>query len=189
MKQPISDTEHVRYIYVGKLQLDSGSDGVKKRTVYDMMGDIWKKASVFNKANSISGRLAWTESLHVVQLVEGRKEVLVPLMERIRKDPRLIIDKEFRKDMQVNNTGWDMSMCYFFDDPAKLPAFKEYSDCSLEELCDRVGDAFEAKRDESGVQQFYKTNIHTILMKYISLDPDTKANSNKNGSGNACVLL
>jgi len=195
---PISETEHVRFIYVGKLKIvscetphvESKSDGYLGRNVYALMDDIWMKSSVYNKTNFISGHLAWTESLHVAQLLEGRSEVVFSLMERIRRDPRVIIHKEFRKDMQVKNTGWDMSMCYWFDVPAKLPDYEEYRDFSIEELCDRIGNTFDVKRDVWGLAKFYETNINTILMKYISLDQEnTRAHSCMNSCSNACIVL
>jgi len=187
---PVPEKEHVRIVYVGKLQLDysetphaeSKSDGYLSRNVHEMMDDIWKVSSVWNKDNFISGHLAWAESLHVAQLIEGRSEVIVPLMEKIRSDPRVIIEKEFHRDMHVKNTGWDMSMCYWFDVPAELPDFEEYQGCSIQELFDSIGDTFEVNRDSWGLAKFYETNIDRILMKYISLDQESvrvQAHSNE----------
>merc|ERR550534_698422 len=61
------------------------------------MNDIWKKSSVYNKANFISGHLACSKSLHVVQLLEGEEEAVEALMKKIRRDPRVEIEKELRK--------------------------------------------------------------------------------------------
>jgi len=192
---PVPEKEHVRIVYVGKLQLDysetphaeSKSDGYLSRNVHEMMDDIWKVSSVWNKDNFISGHLAWAESLHVAQLIEGRSEVILPLMERIRRDPRVIIHKEFREDVQVKNTEWDMSMCYWFDVAAQLTGFEEHPDSSIEELCDMIGDSFEVKRDVWGLAKFYETNIDRILMKYVSLDQEsTRVTCTALGS---CIIL
>jgi len=181
---PTSETEHVRFVYVGKLQLVS-RENQPSRNIYDMMYDIGKVSSFNNKTNGISGYLAWTESFHVAQLIEGRSEVILPLMERIRRDPRVIIYKEFREDVQVKNTEWDMSICYWFDVAAELPGFEEYPDSSIEDLCDRVGSAFEVQRDLWGLANFYETNIDRILMNYVSLDQE----SIRVTCTGACIIL
>merc|ERR1719402_831469 len=64
-----------------------------------MISDIWQVARKFNSSNFISGHLSFTKSLYVVQLLEGLVDHVCPLMERIKKDPRVVIEKVFtRKD-------------------------------------------------------------------------------------------
>merc|ERR1719177_96865 len=80
-----------------------------------MISDIWKVARKFNSSNFISGHLAFTKSLYVVQLLEGLEDVVNPLMERIRRDPRVVIEKVFKKRLLTMNLGWEVSMCYSFN--------------------------------------------------------------------------
>jgi len=202
---PVPEKEYVRCVYVGKLQFvpnetqheERKSDGDlslrSNRTVYDMMDDIWKESSVWNKTNCISGHLAWTESLHVAQLIEGQSEVVETLMEKIRRDPRVMIYKEFRKNVQVKNTGWDTSMCYSFDLPALLPGFDKDAGLSIQELFDSIGDTFEVKRDMWGLASFYENSIDRILMKWVAQEKEStkEVNTDKNTDmySNACVVL
>jgi len=116
--------------------------------------------------------------------------VIEDLMEKIRRDPRVKVCKEFRKDVQVKNTGWDMSMCYWFDVPALLPEFQKYPDRTIQDLFDSIGDTFEVKRDVWGLAKFYENCVDRILVKWVAQDQESNRvyTSRSTTCNNACIV-
>merc|ERR1719221_1933018 len=102
------------------------------------MNDIWEKASVFNRTHFISGHLSCSKTLHVVQLLEGKQKVVLSLMERIRKDPRVVIYKEFIKEQLSMNVGWAISMCYSFEIASAQLELVQDQELTLEEMFDMM---------------------------------------------------
>merc|ERR1711920_661878 len=132
------------------------------------MKDIWKEASVYNKANYISGHLACSKSLHVVQLLEGQEEVVQSLMKRIRKDPRVTIEEEFSKTLLTMNVGWELSMCYSFEITSSERNLIISDDVSIEKMFDMMKNTYKARKEKLVIPAFYKHIIECILLKYMS---------------------
>jgi len=187
--QPIPEKEYVRIIYVGRMVLQD-KDGESKEdttttTLADMIDDIWKTASVFNKANFIGGHLVWTEDGYVGQLLEGSKDVVFPLLERIKKDPRVVIDKLYSKDLLTMNAGWEMSMCYSFQKTRMELDFIDNADVSLDQVFDEIKNTHKIKHDRLlQLRQFYMHTINMFTMKYMSVveqqrKPESTANIKK----------
>jgi len=173
---PIPEKSYIRVVYLGKLQLlpklsldDEKSDEVaRKPTLDEMIKDIWKKSSVYNRRNFISGHLSCSKTLHVVQLLEGEEGAVLSLMKRIRKDPRVIIEKEFTKKLLSMNMGWGVSTCYSFNiTKAQLGVVKR-DDITLEKLFTMMKNTYQARREKLKLHTFYKNVIDTMLLKYIS---------------------
>merc|ERR1719283_650529 len=122
--QPIPEEGYIRVVYIGKLRLvtKSGKNLKDKPTLKDIIDDIQKEASEFNRRNFISGHLYCCKTLHIAQLLEGKETVVLSLMERIRSDPRVVIYKEFiKKTLLHMHVGWALSMYYSFEiTPAQL---------------------------------------------------------------------
>merc|ERR1719510_1970791 len=133
-----------------------------------MMKEIWQQASVYNKANFISGHLACSNSLHVVQLLEGEEEVVQSLMERIRKDPRVTIEEEFSKNLLTMNIGWELSMCYSFEITSSERSLITSDDVSIEKMFDMMKNTYQARNEKLDIPAFYKHIIECILLKYMS---------------------
>jgi len=172
--QPIPEKDYVRVIYVGKMVFQDKDRESKEDTTTtaldDMIADIWKGARIFNSANFIGGHLAWTEDGYVGQLLEGSKEVVMPLMKRIKKDPRVIVHKVFSKDLLTMNAGWDVSMCYSFEKTRKELDFIDNAAVSLEIFFDKINNTHKIKQDRSlKLPQFYKHTINLFIMKYMSM--------------------
>jgi len=170
--QPIAEKQYIRLLYIGRLVLDAHkgpndkSENIpSKKRLEDMLEDIWKQASVFNRNKFISGHLSCATTLHVVQVLEGKEKVILSLMRRIRKDPRVIIEKEFTKKILTMHRGWGMTMCYSFEIcPAQLGLIQD-DNLTLDEMFHMMMDTFEAR----DLIKFYKESIETILLKYISI--------------------
>jgi len=127
IRGPIAEKEYIRVLYVGKLQLPQlnvageWKENEKEEALRIMISDIWKAARKFNNSNFISGHLSFTKSLYVVQLLEGLEDVVGSLMERIKRDKRVLIEKVFTKRLLKMNLGWEVSMSYSFSlSPADL---------------------------------------------------------------------
>jgi len=174
--QPIAEKEYIRVIYLGKLQLPKNyKDGKPKRgarelALKEMISDIWQVARKFNSSNFISGHLSFTKSLHVVQLLEGLEDHVCSLMERIRKDSRVIIEKEFIKKIQTMNFGWELSMCYSFNLTQEDLVIIQNHHLSLYQLFDSITNTYEIKRVGVNLPKFYRSIVDIMLLKYISLD-------------------
>jgi len=175
---PIPEKSYLRIVYLGKLRLlpklcidDRKSDEPKpKPTLEEMMKEIWEKASKYNRAHFISGHLACCKSLHVVQLLEGEEGVVKSLMRRIRKDPRVVIDKEFHKKLLSMNMGWGISTCYSFTITSAQLRIVKRDDISLERMFQMMKNTHQARREKLKIHDFYKNVIETMLLKYASME-------------------
>jgi len=174
---PIPEKSYLRVVYLGKLRLlpslsidDEKSDEPERwPTLEEMIREIKEESRLYNKAHFISGHLACSKTLHVVQLLEGENGEVKSLMKRIRKDPRVDIQKEFHKTLLSMNMGWGVSTCYSFDvTPAQLKVIAR-SDISLERLFGMMKYTYQAKREKLKLTDFYKNVIETMLLKYISM--------------------
>jgi len=175
IRVPIPEKEYIRVLYVGKLQLPQlhvageSMENEKEEALRIMISDIWKVARKFNNSNFISGHLSFTKSLYVVQLFEGGEDVVGSLMERIKRDDRVIIEKVFRKRLIKVNLGWEVSMSYSFNlSPADLGLIKN-PNLSMEELFGKITSTYEIKRLGVKLSKFYRNTVDIILLKYISL--------------------
>jgi len=174
IRVPIPEKEYIRVLYVGKLQLPQlhvageSMENEKEEALRIMISDIWKVARKFNNSNFISGHLSFTKSLYVVQLFEGGEDVVGSLMERIKRDDRVIIEKVFRKRLIKVNLGWEVSMSYSFNlSPADLGLIKN-PNLSMEQLFDNITSTYEIKRLGVKLSKFYRNTVDIILLKYIS---------------------
>jgi len=174
---PIPEKSYLRVVYLGKLRLlpslgadDEKSDKPKRiPTLEEMIREIWEKSSLYNESHFISGHLACSKTLHVVQLLEGEKNEVTSLMKRIRKDPRVDIQTEFHRTLLSMNMGWGVSTCYSFDiSSAQLKVMKR-NDISLEKLFKMMKNTYQARREKIKITDFYKNVIETMLLKYISM--------------------
>jgi len=173
---PIPEKHYVRIVYLGKLRVlrnpnseDEKIDASCPYSLEEMIKDIWKKASIFNSKNYISGHLACSKSLHVVQLLEGREKVVTDLMKRIRRDPRVEICMEFKRKILSMNVGWGISMCYSFDITNAQLKVVQRKDISLKRMFDMMKKTSQALRENLKLHDFYKSIIETMLLKYISI--------------------
>merc|ERR1719419_1712085 len=135
-----------------------------------MIGDVWQVARKFNSSNFISGHLSFTKSFHVIQLLEGLEDTVMSLLERIRKDFRVIIEKEFIRKIQTMNIGWEMSMCYSFNLTQEDLVMIQNHHLSLYQLFDSITNTYEIKRVGVNLPKFYRSIVDIMLLKYISLD-------------------
>jgi len=174
--QPIPEKSYIRVGYLGKLQLvnKDGSSVKKVPTLEDMIQDIWQVASVFNRNNFISGHLSCSSTLHVVQLLEGKRKVVLGLMKRIRKDPRVVIYKEFVKEQLSMQTGWAMSMCYSFEITSAQLGLVQNADLTIEDMFNIMKNTYEVRQESLNLPAFYKEIVETILLKYISITEEEK---------------
>jgi len=177
--QPIPEGEFVRIIYVGKMvskDKDREFRGDTTTTALDdMIADIWKDASVFNKANFISGHLVWTKNYYFAQILEGSKEVIMSLLERNKRDPRVVIEKVYIRDLLTMNTGWGMSMAYSFQKTRMQHDFIDDPEVSLEHVFNLIKNTNQIKQERLlTLQQFYIHTINMFLMKYMSLEESTE---------------
>jgi len=169
--QPIPEKKYVRVVYVGKIQL-VGRDGRKlkdKLSLEAIIDDIWKRASVFNRENFISGHLSCAKTLHVVQLLEGKEKIVLNLMKRIRKDPRVVIHKEFIKMQLSMHLGWAISMCYSFDITSAQLSLVQDTDLTMEDMFEMMKNTYQVRQECLDLPSFYKEIIETILLKFISI--------------------
>jgi len=174
--QPIPEKKYIRVVYVGMLRLvnKDGSSTKDVPTLEEMVEDIWKKASVFNRSNFISGHLSCTSTLHVVQLLEGKEKTVLGLMKRIRKDPRIVIYKEFVKKQLSMHVGWAISMCYSFEITSAQLRLVQNTDLTMEEMFDMMKNTYQARQESLNLPSFYKEIIETILLKFISITDSEK---------------
>jgi len=172
---PIPEKSYLRVVYLGKLRLlpnlrtddEKSDEPIRTPTLEEMITEIWKKSEIYNQAHFISGHLACTQTLHVVQLLEGKESDVLSLMKRIRKDPRVHIEKEFHKTLLSMNVGWGYSTCYSFAiTPGKLRVVQR-SDISLENMFGMMKNTYRAVREKLELRKFYKNVIETMLLKYV----------------------
>jgi len=180
--QPIAEKEYIRVLYLGKLQLPKNykhgkpNGEAKEMALKDLISDVWQVARKFNSSNFISGHLSFTKSLYVVQLLEGLEEHVCSLMDRIRKDSRVIIEKEFIRKIPTMNFGWQMSMCYSFNLTQEDLVMIKNPDLSLNQLFESITNTYEVKRLGVKLPKFYRNTVDIMLLKYISLDQQALIN-------------
>jgi len=174
--QPIPEKKYIRVVYCGKLQLvtKDGKNMKDKPTLEVMINDIWKGASEFNRRNFISGHLSCSKTLHVVQLLEGKEKVVLSLMQRIRKDPRLVIYKEFVKKQLSMHVGWAISMCYSFEITSAQLELVQDTELTMEEMFDMMKNTYMVRQESLCLPSFYKEIMETILLKFIAVTEDKK---------------
>jgi len=171
---PLPEEDYVRILYVGRFQIFSktsdDSEDIKTTELEDMINDIWQVASIHNIMCNISGHLSWTKDFHVAQIMEGKDEDVTALMAKIRKDTRVVIFKEFRRNLQTMNQGWQASLCYSFQITSKQYRLIADEDLTLEQMFNRMKDTYRVRREGLKLSQFYKTTVDTFLLKYISIE-------------------
>jgi len=174
--QPIAETNYIRVLYVGKIQLipktRRNGNQVEEYvpTLDEVMKDIWKVAGKYNKEHFISGHLAFANSLHVAQLLEGKEEAVLKLLERIKKDRRIIYVKDYKKQILTVNPGWSTAMCYSFHLTHPELVLLQNPKLSLKRLFKKITETFQIKRSGTELAVFYKKTVDIILLKFISLD-------------------
>jgi len=175
--QPIPEKEYMRVIYVGKLQtaqifeLDPKSNELEKEdAVRTMISEVWKVAQKFNSSNFISGHLAFTRGLYVAQLLEGSGDIVGRLMERIRKDTRVVIEKEFMNRILTMNSEFKVSMCYSFAETTVDVGMINDPNVSLDQFFENIENSYQIKRSGWDLQEFYRSIVEMTLMKYVALD-------------------
>jgi len=166
--QPIPESKFIRVVYIGKLRLVN-KVGNSKPTLEEMVKDIWETASLFNRSNFISGHLAISKTLHVVQLLEGKEKVVKNLMKRIRKDPRVDIHEEFVNEQLSMEIGWSLLMCYSFEITSAQLRLLQDNDISMQDMFDMMKNTHEVRREDVNLHAFYKEIIETMLLKFISI--------------------
>jgi len=171
----------LRVVYFGKLQLcPRVSDGIKKdintTRLEDMISEIWRVSTICNKKHGVcvSGHLVYTKEHHVCQLIEGKADSIVTLMENIRKDPRVIVYSEFRKRLQTMNLGWNVSMCYAFQITTEQYKLIADDEITPEQMFNSMKNSYEVRREGWKLSEFYKTTVDTFLLKYISIEDNVK---------------
>jgi len=172
---PLPEEEYLRIIYVGKLQItpemsDGIDKGISTAKLEDMIKEISKVSSVWNCKHSISGHLAYTNELHVSQLIEGKATETNYLMAKIRKDPRVVVYQEFRRKLQTMNPGWNISMCYSFQISLEQYRLIADDDITPEQMFNIMKNTHEVRREGWELSQFYKTIVETFLLKYMYME-------------------
>ena len=161
---PLPEKEYLRIVYFGKLQIPPSSMGNDKnkttKKLKDMMSEIWKVASIFNSTHGISGHLSNTNGCDVAQLIEGKADEIISLMERIRKDPRIVIYKEYKKKVLTVETmdlGWNFSMCDTFKLTSEQYMIVKDDNIPPEQMFNTIRSSYEAIREGWKLSEFYKT--------------------------------
>jgi len=172
----LPEKDYLRIVYVGKLQiLSRGIDGNEKVNnaieLEEMINEIWKVSSIQNEAHRISGHISYTNEFHVCQLIEGRPEEVLSLMANIRKDPRLIIYKEFSKTLSTKNHYWYEAMCFTCQISTAKVLCKVDEDTTPAEMFDNLENTFKVRLEGSRIFEFYKKGIDIFLLKYVSMIP------------------
>jgi len=175
---PLPEEEYVRMVYVGKLNiLGKSKDGTSHTRLEDMMNEIWQFSSQWNSSHGIAGHLAYTSERHVAQLIEGKANVIISLMKKIRKDPRVSVHKVFQRKLQTMNPGWNLSMCYSFQITTEQYRLIANDDVTPEQMFNSMKNTHEVRREGWKLNEFYKTTVETFLLKYISIEQRVKLNS------------
>jgi len=183
---PIPEKKYIRVLYIGKLRLvnkhdcDDSNSNKAKPTLEEMIDDIWRGASEFNRANFISGHLSCANTLHVVQLLEGKEKVVLKLMKRIRKDPRVVIYKEFIKEQLSMHTGWGISMCYSFEITSAQLSLVQDTGLTMQEMFDMMKNTYQVRQESLNLPKFYQEIIETILLKFIAITNGKKGEKTYN---------
>merc|ERR1719494_191798 len=129
-----------------------------------MMKEIWEVSNKNNRENLICGHLAFAKSLHVAQLLEGPRDAVFTLMETIRKDRRVVIDKEFC------NNGWKISQCYSFQSTQPDLDLLQDPKLTLEQLFNMIPNTCKIRRCGMNLPEFYEKSVDIFLLKYIVTD-------------------
>jgi len=174
--KPIPEKNYIRVVYVGKLRLvnKDGSSMKDAPNFEEMVEDIWKEASVFNRSNFISGHMSCAETLHVVELLEGEEKAVLGLMKRIRNDPRVVIYKEFVKKQLSMHVGWAISLCYSFEITRAQLSLVQDTDLTIEKMFYMMKNTYQARRESWNLSSFYKRIIETTLLKFIYITEGEK---------------
>jgi len=173
---PLPEEEYLRILYIGKLQIlsskmsNGSEEGISTTMIENVISDIWKVSSVWNSSHGISGYLGYTNGLHIAQLIEGKADEITSLMAKIRKDPRVVIYKEFRRTLNTMNPGWNISMCYSFELTSEQYQLIADEDITLEQMFNSMKNTYEIRREGWNLNEFYKTIVDTFLLKYISIE-------------------
>jgi len=133
-----------------------------------------KEASAFNRSNFISGHMSAATTLHVAGVLEGKEKLVLAGMKRTRKDPRIVIKKEFVKKQLSMHLGWGISMHYSFEITSSQLRLVQDDDLTMEELFDMMKNSDQVIRERLNIQSFYKEITDTILLKFISLTEKEK---------------
>lgn len=176
---PLPEEDYLRIVYVGKLQIlpvltNGGDKGINNINLEDLINEIWDVSKCWNRINCISGHLAYTKERYVSQLIEGKSDVVISLMAKIRRDSRVVIYKEFRRKLQTMNHGWNIQMCYSFDLTNEQYGLIADEDISPEQMFNSMRNTYEIRREGWKLSEFYKTIVETFLLKYISIDENVK---------------
>jgi len=174
---PLPEEEYLRIVYFGKLQItpemSNGSGyGISAAKLEDMISEIWKVSSIWNSTHSISGHLAYTNELHVSQLIEGKADEITSLMAKIRNDPRVIVHKEFCRKLQTMNPGWNISKCYSFQITPEQYRLIADDDITLEQMFNSMKNTCEVRHEGWELTKFYKTIVDLFLLKCIAIEEE-----------------
>jgi len=175
---PLPEEDYLRIVYVGKLQISKVGNGLETASsptnIEDTINEIWKVSREWNSTHGISGHLAYTNELHVSQLIEGKAEEITSLMAKIRNDPRVVVHKEFKRRLKTMNPGWNVSMCYSFEITSEQYQLIADDDISLEQMFNSMKNTYQIRRAGWKLTEFYKTVVDTFLLKYISVADNVK---------------
>jgi len=92
------------------------------------------------------------------------------LMAKIRKDPRVVIYREYHRKLKTMNPGWNLSMCYSFQVTHEQYRLITDDDMTLKQLFDCMKNTCEVLREGWELTQFYKTIVDTFLLKYVAIE-------------------
>jgi len=175
---PLPEEDYLRIVYVGKLQISKVGNGFETASsptnIEDTINEIWKVSREWNSTHGISGHLAYTNELHVSQLIEGKAKEITSLMAKIRIDPRVVVHREFQRRLKTMNPGWNVSMCYSFEITSEQYQLIADDDISLEQMFNSMKNTYEIRRAGWKLSEFYKTVVDTFLLKYISVADNVK---------------
>jgi len=90
-------------------------------------------------------------------------------MDRIRNDPRVIIDKEFTKKQLTMRQGWGISMSYSFEITSAQLSLTQEENLTMEEMFHMMKNTYEVEEEGHNLRIFYKDTVETFLLKYISI--------------------
>jgi len=169
----------LRVVYFGKLQVrprvsDGSLKNISTTWLEDMITEIWNVSSIWNARHGISGHLAYTKEHHVCQLIEGKADSIVYLMNKIRKDSRVIVCNEFQRTLETMNLGWNISMCYAFQITTEQYQLIADDHVTPQQMFNNMKNSYEVRREGWKLNEFYKMIVDTFLLKYISTEDKVK---------------
>jgi len=167
---PIPEKRYVRFLSVGKLQPSSAGKKLSSSKFENNIYGIWKVIRKYSKKNCIAGHFSFTKTLHGAWLFEGEEKVVLGLMKRIRRDPRVVIHKEFCKHILTMNQGWEMSKCCSFNITKKLLGLIENENVTLEQIFNRTLSTYVIKQSGLNLAKSYRDMTDVMLLKYITMN-------------------